>query len=300
MGALVSIARRDDVEAAVQEALGRVALDEIVRGRAVAVKPNETSATADDATGVTQPDTLRAVLRTVKEHAPRELVVTGGSGAGETDAIFEITGLMDVVRQEAAEFVDHNRPPFETVELPYDPGRDVVGPQPDVIVNPRVLAYETLISLAQLKVHRVATVTLTLKNIAMSYPAADFYGHPRWREVHGHHFFDDMHSFIASMTRRFRIDLGVIVGHPAMIGTGPLGGAPVETGIAIASRDPLAADVVGAEVLGFDVQAVRHLWEAAHLGVGESDVSQFEFPGLSLQEAIQAFSQRAYGITITR
>lgn len=300
MGALVSVTRRDDVDAAVKEALGRVGLDEIVRGRAVAVKPNETSATSDDATGVTQPDTLRAALRAVKEHAPRELMVTGGSGAGETDEIFEITGLMDVVREEGAEFVDHNRPPFETVELPYDPDRDVAGPQPDVVVNQRVLSYETLISLAQLKVHRVATVTLTLKNVAMSYPAADFYGHPRWREAHGHHFFDDMHSFIASMARRFRIDLGVIVGHPAMIGTGPLGGATVETGIVIASRDPLAADVVGAEALGFDVQAVRHLWEAANLGVGESDVSQFEFPGLSLQETIEAFSRRAYGITISR
>jgi uncharacterized protein (DUF362 family) len=298
MGSVVSVARQDDIQAAVDEALGRVALDEIVRGRAVAVKPNDTSATSDDATGVTQPETLRAVLQAVKRHAPRALVVTGGSGAGETDEIFDITGLTDVVRDEGAEFVDHNRPPFETVELPYDPDQDVTGPQADVVVNPRVLFYETLISLAQLKVHRVATVTLTLKNMAMSYPAADHYGHPRWRQDHGHRFFDDMHSFIASMASRFPIDLGLIVGHPAMIGTGPLGGFPVQTGLVIASRDPLAADIVGAGILGFDVQAVRHLWEAARLGVGESDIRQFEFPGLSLEESIEEFSKRAYGIAI--
>jgi hypothetical protein len=29
--------------------------------------------------------------------------------------------------------------------------------------------------------------------------------------------------------------------------------------------------VVGAKLLGFQVQAVRHLWEASRLGVGETD-----------------------------
>ena len=32
------------------------------------------------------------------------------------------------------------------------------------------------------------------------------------------------------------------------------------------------ADVVGAKLLGFQVQAVRHLWEAGRLGVGETEI----------------------------
>jgi len=99
----------------------------------------------------------------------------------------------------------------------------VHGPQASVMVNPRVLGYDTLISLNQLKVHKTATVTLALKNIAMSYPAADYYGHPRLTQHHRHWFFDDMHSFIAAMAKRFPIHLAVTVGHPAMLGTGPLG-----------------------------------------------------------------------------
>ncbi len=43
-----------------------------------------------------------------------------------------------------------------------------------MIVNRRVLEYETLVAVSQLKVHRAATVTLALKNIAMSLPAADY------------------------------------------------------------------------------------------------------------------------------
>jgi len=202
---------------------------------------------------------------------------------------------MDVVSEEGAQFFDHNRGPFVSIDLAYRPTADVSGPQASVMVNPRVLEYETLIALSQLKLHETATVTLALKNIAMSFPAADYYGHPRSTRKHENQFFADMHSFIAAMAQRFRIDLAITVGHPAMIGTGPLGGHPVETGLVIASTDALAADVVGARLLGFTPQAVRHLWEAARLGIGESDIHRMHFPGLSLREAIGRFTEAAYG-----
>ena len=66
------------------------------------------------------------------------------------------------------------------------------------MVNPRVLEYETLIAVNQLKLRETATVTLALKSIAMSFPAAGYYGRPRSTQKHEHQFFDDMHSFIAA------------------------------------------------------------------------------------------------------
>lgn len=291
----VVITRDDRIEVAVADALGRLPLEKLVRGRLVAVKPNDTWASADDTAGITQPDTLRAVLQAVQRFEPRALVVTGGAGAAETDEVFRVGGLMAVVEEARAEFFDHNRPPFVSVELPYRPSADVKGPQQSVVVNPRVLEYETLIAVNQLKLHETATVTLALKNIAMSFPAADHYGHPRSTQHHENQFFDDMHSFIASMAKRFPIHLAITTGHPAMIATGPLGGHVVETGLVIASTDPLAADVVGARLLGFRLQGVRHLWEAARLGIGESDMAQMRFPALSLREAVGAFTEAAYG-----
>ncbi len=295
----VAVTQHQDIAAAITEALDHLALDALVRGKRVAVKPNETYATPDDTTAVTQPDTLRAALRHVKRFGPRELIVTGGAGAAETDEVFRVAGLMDVVEQEGATFFDHNRPPFVEVPLTYAPDADVTGPQKSVMVNPRVLEYETLISLAQLKLHETATVTLSLKNIAMSLPAADYYGHPRHSQKHANAFFDDMHSFIAAMAKRFPIHLAMIAGHPAMIATGPLGGHAVETGLVIASVDPVAADVVGARLLGFRAQAVRHLWEAGRLGLGETDTDQMQFPALGLTDAIAAFTEAAYGERLT-
>jgi uncharacterized protein (DUF362 family) len=291
----VAITQNFVIEQAITEALQHLELDVLIRGKRVAVKPNETWASAEDTTAVTQPDTLRTVLRYVQRFGPCELVVTGGAGAAETDEVFRLAGLMDVVVQEGATFFDHNRPPFTAVALEYKPEADVHGPQTSVMVNPRVLEYDTLIGLNQLKVHQTATVTLALKNIAMSYPAADYYGHPRLTQQHRHWFFDDMHSFIAAMAKRFPVNLAVTVGHPAMIGAGPLGGHTVETGLVIASTDALAADVVGAKLLGFQVQAVRHLWEAGRLGIGETEIENMDFPGLSLEDAIGAFTTAAYG-----
>ena len=40
---------------------------------------------------------------------------------------------------------------------------------------------------------------------------------------------------------------------------------------------------------------VRHLWEAAQLGIGESELDRMTFPGLSLRQAIEAFTIAAYG-----
>ena len=295
----VAITHHDDISRAIHDALAHVPLERLAAGKLVAVKPNETWASEEDRTAVTQPETLRAVLREIGRFGPRQLVVTGGSGAGETDEICRIAGLMDVIESEGAEFFDHNRPPFESVPLEYAPDRDVEGPQKSVMVNPRVLTYDTLIAVNQLKLHETATVTLALKNIAMSYPAADYYGHPRSQQTHTHHFFEDMHSFIAAMAKRFPIDLAITVGHPAMIATGPIGGYTFETGLCLASTDPLAADVVGARLLGFGVQAVRHLWEAAQLGVGEADLEKMDFPALSIDEAIRIFTRAAYGRELT-
>src|SRR5690348_7103000 len=153
----VILTQHDQIEQAIVEALGHLQLEPLIRDKIVAVKPNDTWASAEDTTAVTQPDTLRAVLRYVKQFSPKELIVTGGSGAGQTDEIFRVAGLMAVVQEEGVTFFDHNHGPFQEVQLTYAPDKDVSGPQKSVMVNPRVLSYETLIVVSQLKMHSTAT-----------------------------------------------------------------------------------------------------------------------------------------------
>jgi uncharacterized protein (DUF362 family) len=100
----VVITRNEDIERAIEEALGYIEeREKLFRGKRVAVKPNDTWASSEDRSAITQPNTLRAVLRHLKKCAPSSLVVSGGSGAGETDEIFRVGGLMDVLEEEGLE-----------------------------------------------------------------------------------------------------------------------------------------------------------------------------------------------------
>jgi len=284
MRSRVAIADNLDIGLCVAGALDTLeGLSELFVGKHVAIKPNDTWASADDLTPCTQADTLRAVIRFVKDYYPKRITVAGGAGAGETGAVFRLLGLDKVIGEEGVEFFDHNRPPFVPVPLEY-------GPLKEVMVNERVLRYDTVISLAQHKEHHLTTVTLTMKNIAMSYPAADYYGHPRAKSLHPHEMFSGVQAFIAGMCKRFPIGLGIIVGHPAMTGTGPIGGRTFESGIAIAARDCVAADSVGAYILGYD--RVEHITAAERLGVGVANLNYIDITGVQLEDAVRVFRER--------
>jgi uncharacterized protein (DUF362 family) len=105
------------------------------------------------------------------------------------------------------------------------------------------------------------------------------------------------------MLMRFPIDLAIVVGHPAMIGKGPVGGKAFETGLAIEGHDPVAVDSVGAHLLGFETLAVQHLRQAAELGLrvpltplgGKSGKGRLKLKGLSLEDATKLFRQAAHG-----
>lgn len=291
MKSTVSIAYNNVIDEAISTSLKLVPdVDSLFKGRHVAIKPNETWASEKDLTPCTQADTVRAVIRFVKQYSPRLITVSGGAGAAETDQVFRILGLNKVIAEEEVEYFDHNRPPFTAVRLEH-------GPQHEVMVNPRVLEYETLISLAQHKVHDSATVTMTMKNIALSYPAADYYGHPREKKMRHHDFFQDLQAFIAAMCHRFRIDIGIVVGHPVMVGRGPIGGKTFESGLVIAGRDCVAVDSVGAMLLGFSY--IEHIAQAEDLGVGTSSLDDIVFPGLSFNKAVQIFRRKEAEAGIT-
>src|SRR5512142_2564848 len=115
--ARVVITRDKGIENAIDSAFDQIdKLDDLIRGKQVAIKPNDTWASAKDKTAITQPDTLRAVIRNVKKYDPSTLVVSGGSGAGETEKIFRVGGLMKVIEEEKVSFFDHNHFPFVEVQ----------------------------------------------------------------------------------------------------------------------------------------------------------------------------------------
>lgn len=65
----------------------------------------------------------------------------------------------------------------------------------------------------------------------------------------------------------------------AMKGSGPTEGAPVPLHLASAGTDALAADVVGAALMGFDADKVGYLHYCKEMGLGAGDLAQIEIVG---------------------
>jgi len=151
---------------------------------------------------------------------------------------------------------------------------------------------DVLVSFGVIKVHEEAAVSLGLKNVALSWPPAEFHGFPKA----GLGIHEDLHGFIAAMAYALPITVSLLSGCPAMIGTGPSKGKPVQTGIVVGGTDPVAVDVVGARLLGFRPQAVGYLHQLIREGYGEGDLRHVEFRGLPLGQAEIAFSEAAYGM----
>ena len=115
------------------------------------------------------------------------------------------------------------------------------------------------------------------------------------QQKHENCFFDDMHSFIAAMAKRFPIHLAITVGPPGHDRDRTARRARRRDGHGDRQHRRRSRPTWSARsCLGFGPQAVRHLWEAGRLGLGETAPSRWSSRAEPAQ-AIQAFTEAAYG-----
>ncbi|MGB9885438.1 MAG: DUF362 domain-containing protein [Moorellales bacterium] len=285
---IVAIAHAQQATEALDQALALLPLPELIGPEdTVVVTVNLVQPRPASTATVASPEELRHLLRRIKSFRPARLVVAAGSGGAPTPQVVRETGFEPVLADEQVEFVDLNCGPYLELKLDQDP--EVIPARTPVN---RLYAEMTVhVSLTPLKIHAEATMTATLKNVALSWPPAEIHGFPKTqRGIH-----ERLHPFIAAMARQLPVDLSLVSASPAMVGTGPAAGKPVFTGLFLAGTDPVATDVVAARLLGFMPQAVQYLYRAIAMGLGEGDLKKVELRGLPLDQAELLFSQAAYG-----
>ena len=234
---------------------------------------------------VSGPKTLKKLIEYVKKREPSEMYIAFGSGGTDSQKVLKSAGFDKIIEEEKVEFVDMNYGPFFELEL----DGPILKSTP---VNKVVEDADVIISFTQLKYHEEATVTASIKNICLGYPPASVHGFPKKNT--GIH--DDLHGFIRSFAKKMPIDLAIISMDKAMIGTGPIFGKAVDTpGLIIAGTDPVAADCIGARLLGFLPQAVNYLYMLYKDGLGEAEPQNMTIKGLDVVEAEKLFSKCAYG-----
>nr|WP_317333088.1 DUF362 domain-containing protein [uncultured Romboutsia sp.] len=269
-----------------EKALDLLPVDKIIKkGDKVIITPNWVKDKSPKDGVVVGPKTLQRLIQYVKTKEPSKIIIATGSGGAKTYDVMKNVGYDKIIEEEKVEFVDMNYGPFIDLEL----NHEIIKSTP---INEVINDADVIISFTQLKYHEEATVTAAIKNIAMGYPPASVHGYPKKQT--GIH--EDLHGFIRCFAKKVPIDLSIISLDKTMIGTGPSDGIAVDTkGLIIASTDPVAADSIGARLLGFLPQAVCYLYGLYKDGLGEAKPENMTILGIDLIEAEKIFSKAAYG-----
>jgi uncharacterized protein (DUF362 family) len=249
-----------DLEGLVVDGLRLVKAD--VRGRSVVLKPNFVEF-LDDHPINTQPALVVAAADALRKLGARSVVVAEGPGhRRDTEAVAEQAGLFEALDDAGLSFVDLNEAPVVRVPL-----RSRYTGLPELWV-PRLLHdADLVVSMPKLKTHHWVAATLSLKNCFGCMPGR-VYGWPK----------DVFHirsvpNSILDIAGAVRPSLAIIDGIVGMEGNGPLLGQPVSSGVVVVSRDPVAADVTGARLMGMDPEKIHYLMEAGRfLGQARSEL----------------------------
>ncbi len=222
----------------------------------------------------TDPEAVGAAIRYFRsEGASRVYVIENATQSNFTRLVFKVSGLLDVIRRNGATpvYLDEGRQ--ETLTMP-TLGREV---RVSRWVKERLMDRKDAnfyISMPKLKTHSMSTVTLSVKNQMAFLVHAD--------RIPDHNF--KLHLKLADIYGLVRPDFALIDGVYAVFH----GHYPAETlaprcterlDLLIGGDDPVATDVVAARLLGFDLDQVGHLREAAARGYGEGDIEKIEVLG---------------------
>lgn len=192
---------------------------------------------------------MEGLCAAFKDRGVAQILVGEGSiackdiGSGTTE-IFEHLGYGKLAERYGVKLLDFNKGEFDTVEL--DPGHEVK-------VTRHVRECDALVSVPVLKTHGGTVVTLGMKNLKGLLHASS--------KQYCHHPENLLDHFIARLAETYPPSLTLIDGVYANEQGPQHMGFAHRRDLLIASTDVYAADLLGAYILGYGTEEVRHLKE---------------------------------------
>jgi len=275
--AVVFILKTSDRAAGVKKLLSQFSL-RCFSGKQVALKANFNS--ADPFPASTHPDTLRAIVETLRGAGANRITLAERSGMGTTRRVLEEMGVFDLSEQlgfDAVVIDELLKEDWVRIE------RNGTHWLRGFHIAKLFIDVEKVVQTCCLKTHRFSGhFTLSLKNsvgiVAKRVPGGVY--DYMW-ELHTSPF---QRLMIAEINTRYRVDVVVMDGIRAFISGGPERGEVVEPDLLLASGDRVAIDAVGVAILRiygakgsvaegriFELDQIRR---AAELGVGVKSASE--------------------------
>ncbi len=235
----------------------------LIKGNFGCHKPSVTGATTDLRVIV-------ALIEMLQSEGYSNISVGDGGMAGYLKVdLLKYLGVTDLCKKHNVSLVDLNKEEGALVKL-----------RSGVTVRMSKTALESsMINVAKLKTHVLATVTLGIKNLLGTVVGADK------REIH----LNGLDENLACLPSVIKPRLTIVEGLIGMEGRGPVAGKPKASNLLIASRDVIAADIVSSKLMGFDPYAIAHIKNAIKFSSEPYNWSSIKIVGTPFQEAISHF-----------
>ncbi|MCS4541009.1 MAG: DUF362 domain-containing protein [Euryarchaeota archaeon] len=269
--ATVAIIKDENIYNATLKALNLIRASKLLSDNdKVLIKPNYILAKRPETGITTDPKVVEAIIDYLQQLGIDNITIgEGGWSESTADDAFKLVGLTEIANNKKIKLVNLNKDKRAEVDIPNALALKRVNVAKAFFEN------NCIISVPKLKVHGDAGVTLGMKNLmGFVLPKGNMHTH--------------LHEKIVDLARYIKPRITVIDGY---IGgeLSEISGNPVKVGVIIASNDIVAADAVGAAVMGIDPLSIKHIKLADELGLGIGKLENIETVGEPLESIMKPF-----------
>jgi len=251
-----------------------------VRGKRVLIKPNMVDVSADRPIH-TDPRLIEALILHFGDLGAGEIILAEGTSHNrDSEWLFRQSGYEALAKRRGIRLVDLN----------YDDLRPVKNVNPratllrELYLPETVLSADILISLPKMKTHKLAGITLSLKNMFGVVPGMK-YGWPK-NTLH----WNGIPMSICEINGTVKSHYSIVDGVVGMEGHGPIMGSAKTAGVLVMGANALAVDATAARVMGVDPGRVDYLAMAHRIKLGSLNPEDIAVSGEKIERARKDFA----------
>jgi uncharacterized protein (DUF362 family) len=274
----------------------------ITKGKnSIMLKPN---LVAESPAFTTKPTVIRALAKLMKS-AGKEVLIGEGSAAADgfnfkegityrtrkqdilntmQKYVFDQLGYTELARTMDIPLINLHSGDLFDVDIPNCLAFE------KITLHKSLVDVDMLCSVPIMKTHVLATVSLGMKNLIGLYPGTVYYSVRSWLHDRAVEKKSPGVAFeIIDMVRANKLGLVVIDASMAMEGEGPTMGSLVKMDLIIAGTNPLATDMVAANIMGFESHEIPTFNCAIKSGMKPSEINEIEIRGEAIKSVKRQF-----------
>jgi len=250
-----------------------------VAGKRILLKPNLVEPRAGAEHINTHPAVVRAAAESFLKLGATAVEVGEGSGhCRDPLRVLEESGLAEVLYEDHIPYTDLNMDGWSEV-----PNAGSATKLKGFAIPDAVRRADWVVSVAKMKTHHWAGVTLSMKNLFGMMPGS-LYGWPK-NVLHVAGIHQSVADICATVRPRFAIVDGIV----GMEGDGPIMGGAKAAGVLVMGRDLPAVDATAARIMGIDPERIGYLLLAGGR-LGTTDARSIAQRGERIADVVTPFA----------